>query len=228
MPALFVTATGTEIGKTFVTAGLIRALQQRGRAVDALKPVVTGFDRATAQASDPGILLSALGRAVTEAEIAKVSLWRFAAPLSPDLAAGREGRALDFDALVHLTRYAIDAALDVLLVEGVGGIMVPLDKRHTVLDWMAALRVPVLLVAGSYLGTISHTLSAVDVLQRRDLEIAAIVVSESAGSTVSLDDAVASIARFVPALPVYGLPRLPSGSAPGPVFEQLADLFDAP
>ena len=225
MPALFVTATGTEIGKTFVTAGLIRALQARGRAVDALKPVVTGFDMATAQASDPGILLTALGRAVTEAEIARLSLWRFAAPLSPDLAAGREGRALDFDALVRLTRYTMDTALDVLLVEGVGGIMVPLDQRHTVLDWMAALQMPVLLVAGSYLGTISHTLSAVDVLQRRDLDIAAIVVSESAGSTVPLDDTVATIARFVPALAVYGLPRLPSGSAADPVFEQLADLL---
>ena len=224
MPALFVTATGTDVGKTFVTAGLIRALQARGRAVDALKPVVTGFDMATAKASDPGILLAALGRAVTEAEIAKMSLWRFAAPLSPDLAAGREGRALDFDALVHLTRYAIDAALDVLLVEGVGGIMVPLDQRHTVLDWMSALRVPVLLVAGSYLGTISHTLSAVDVLQRRDLEIAAIVVSESAGSTVPLDDTVATIARFVPSLAVYGLPRLASGTAEHPVLDQLAGL----
>jgi dethiobiotin synthetase len=223
--ALFVTATGTDIGKTFVTAGLIRALQARGRAVDALKPVVTGFDMAMAQASDPGILLTALGRAVTEAEIAKLSLWRFAAPLSPDLAAGREGRALDFDALVHLTRYAIDAALDVLLVEGVGGIMVPLDQRHTVLDWMTALQVPVLLVAGSYLGTISHTLSAVDVLQRRDLEIAAIVVSESAGSTVPLDDTVATIARFVPALAVYGMPRQASASVGEPIFDRLADLL---
>ena len=67
-----------------------------------------------------------------------------------------------------------------MLIEGVGGIMVPLDERHTVLDWMSALRLPVLLVAGSYLGTISHTLTALHVLAQRNLDIAAVVVSESA------------------------------------------------
>ena len=83
-----------------------------------------------------------------------------------------------------------------LFIEGVGGIMVPLDARHTVLDWMAALDIPLLLVVGSYLGTISHTLTALDVLAQRNLKIAAIVVSESERGTVALDDTVASIARF--------------------------------
>ena len=90
-----------------------------------------------------------------------MSPWRFAAPLAPDMAAAREGRALDFDRPDRVCRHAIDARTDVLLIEGIGGIMVPLDERHTVLDWMVALRLPVLLVAGSYLGTISHTLTAV-------------------------------------------------------------------
>jgi dethiobiotin synthetase len=106
----------------------------------------------------------------------------------------------------------------------VGGIMVPLDDRHTVLDWMAALRLPLLLVAGSYLGTLSHTLSAFDVLQRRELTIAAIVISESVESPVPLDETVATIARFVPPVPVLGLPRLPAGTNTHAVFGQLAEL----
>ena len=74
--------------------------------------------------------------------------------------------------------------------------MVPLDARRTVLDWMAALDIPLLLVVGGYLGTISHTLTALNVLAQRKLTIAAIVVSESDRDTVELDDTVASISRF--------------------------------
>jgi dethiobiotin synthetase len=224
MTALFVTATGTDVGKTFVTAGLASHLIAQGRAVDAIKPVVSGFEPTAAATSDPGVLLTALGRPLTEAGIADISPWRFGAPLSPDAAAQREGRIVDFAALLAFSREAMMARRDVLLIEGVGGIMVPLDARHTVLDWMAALRLPLLLVAGSYLGTLSHTLSAVDVLQRRELTIAAIVVSESAESPVPLDETVATIARFVPPIPVLGLPRLPSGTKEHAVFGRLAEL----
>jgi len=92
-----------------------------------------------------------------------------------------------------------------LLIQGIGGIMVPLHEQRTVLDVMMALQLPLILVAGSYLGTISHTLSALDALFRRDMKLLAIIVSETPGSTVPLDDTVAAIARF--AQPVLGLPR---------------------
>ena len=65
----------------------------------------------------------------------------------------------------------MSARRDVLLIEGIGGIMVPLDDEHTVLDWMLVLQLPVILVAGSYLGTLSHTLTALDVLRRRGLTV---------------------------------------------------------
>lgn len=224
MSAIFVTATGTDVGKTFVTAGLVSVLRERGRAVEALKPVVTGFAPETAEASDPGVLLVALGRPVTQHDIARMSPWRFTAPLSPDLAAGREGRTLDFAALVTFSRDAIAAHKDVLLIEGVGGIMAPLDDRHTVLDWMVALGVPVLLVAGSYLGTISHTLSALDVLERHAVNVAAVVISESENSSVPLDDTAASIAKFARSREVLALPRLSGGGSGHTVFGELAEL----
>jgi dethiobiotin synthetase len=222
--ALFITATGTDVGKTFVAAGLAKQFRRKGRAVAAIKPVVSGFDEAAAAASDPGILLAALGRPVTPREIAAIAPWRFRAPLSPDLAAQREGRTLDIAAVVQFCRDAACASDGVLLIEGVGGIMVPLDERRTVLDWMTALRLPVLLVAGSYLGTISHTLSAVDVLTSRDLRIAALVVSESLESSVALADTATAIARFVEPIPVLALPRLPPGRYEHAVFERLAEL----
>ena len=101
MSAIFVSATGTDVGKTFVTAGLIRHFLELRRAVDAIKPVASGFDQAAIAASDSGALLAALGRPLTIAEVDRISPWRFAAPLSPDMAAAREGRAIDFEKVAN-------------------------------------------------------------------------------------------------------------------------------
>jgi len=225
MSAIFVTATGTDIGKTFVTCGLVRALQARGRKVAALKPIASGFAPAGAEVSDSGLLLSALVRPVTPETIAQVSPWRFAAPLSPDLAAQREGRILDFHAVVEFSQRAVAARRGHLFIEGVGGIMVPLDARHTVLDWMSALRLPLLLVAGSYLGTISHTLTALAVLAQRNLDVAAVVVSASETSGAPLDDTVATIARFAGTIDVIGVPRLAGDASGHPELARIAELL---
>jgi dethiobiotin synthetase len=224
--AIFITATGTDVGKTFVAASLIGLLRQLGHNVDAIKPVVSGFDPEKPAASDPGVLLEALGLPVTAEEIERTSPWRFRDPVSPDLAASREGRRIDVDQVIAFCQGAVAQRRNgVLLIEGVGGIMVPLDGERTILDVMMALRLPLILVAGSYLGTISHTLTALDALYRRELDVLAIIVSETPGSTVPLDDVVATLSRF--ADPVIGLPRTPapggSGAATG-----LGRLFGQP
>jgi dethiobiotin synthetase len=225
MTAIFITATGTDIGKTFVTAGLIRYLRNAGASPEALKPVVSGYDSSVVETSDPAVLLKALGRVPSAQTIEAIAPWRFRAPLSPDLAAAREGRSIDFDALIAFSRAAIKSSPGMLFIEGVGGIMVPLGGKLTVLDWMAALNIPLLLVVGGYLGAISHTLTALDVLAQRKLKIAAIVVSESERGTVELDDTVASIARFSNGVDVVGLPRLPGGITEHPAFAKIAALL---
>src|SRR6185295_1529977 len=101
-------------------------------------------------------------------------------------------------------------------------IMVPLDQSHTVIDWMRALRVPVLVVAGSYLGTISHTLTALHVLAQRNLDIAAVVVSESASPGAGLADTVAAITRFADAIEVIGVPRLSGDAERHPAIARIA------
>jgi dethiobiotin synthetase len=189
-----------------------------GRAVEAIKPVVSGFDPAQPGNSDPAVLLRALGHPVTPQAIERTSPWRFRAALSPDLAAKREGRGINVDEVISFCQSAVEKRQDILMIEGIGGIMVPLDDERTVLDVMMALRLPLILVTGSYLGTISHTLTALDSLYRRDMNVLAIIVNETAGSTVPLDDTVAEIARF--AEPVIGVPRQkqqdgqPSGGSP--------------
>ncbi len=207
MSAFFVTATGTDIGKTFVTAGLIRHLRGAGKSVQALKPVVSGFNDKAMTDCDPGMLLAALGRPINKEEISKISPWRFAAPLSPDMAARQENREIDFEALVKFCRDAISANTGTLFIEGVGGVMVPLTERHTVLDLMAALHLPVILITGTYLGTLSHTLTALEVLRARDLQVAALMVNESMESSVPPGDVAASIGRFAPGMKIILLPR---------------------
>ncbi len=206
MPTLFVTATGTDVGKTYVSAGLIRAALARGARVDALKPVASGHDPARLGETDAAVLLGALGRAVTPASVAACSPFRFAAPLSPDMAARREGRVISLDAVLGVCRGA-EAAGGALLVEGVGGVMVPLDGRRGVLDWVAGLGCPTVVVAGSYLGTISHSLTALAVLRARGVAVAALLVSETAGSGVGLGETVAALEAQVAPCPVLGVPR---------------------
>jgi len=220
MTTLFVTATGTGVGKTFVTAKLVAELRAARRSVRALKPVASGFDAADVASTDTGVLLDALGLQPTAEHLDDVSPWRFAAPLSPDIAAAREQRRIPFDELVEFCR--APRATDVTLVEGIGGVMVPLDHEHTVLDWIAELGAPVLLVAGSYLGTLSHTLTAVAALRARGIEPAAIVVSESEQQPASLDEIAEVMRRFVGPIALASLPRPPGTAILLPL---LATLF---
>lgn len=225
MSAVFITATGTDIGKTFVTAGLIRHIRGSGGTVAAVKPVVSGFDPDAWQESDPAVLLAALGRPAALAEVERISPWRFKAPLSPDMASKREGRMIVFRDVVEFCRKAMADHRGTCLIEGVGGIMVPLDDRRTVLDLMSMLRIPVILVTGSYVGTISHTLTALEVMARRNLDLAGVVVSESEGSVASLEETVAAIAQFADAIDVVRLPRLAPGASDHPAFAQIAGLI---
>ena len=172
----------------------------------AVKPVITGFADDAPGGTDTALLLDAQGLDATPEAIAEASPWRFGAALSPDMAARREGRSIDFRRLVDFCRGLRDEAGDVLLIEGLGGVLVPLTDKETVADWIAALEVPALLVTGSYLGTLSHTLTAAEALKARGVPVAAVIVSESEEGPVPLAETVETLERFI--TPVLALPRL--------------------
>lgn len=208
MRTLFVAGAGTDVGKTWVTAALARTLIAAGLSVAVFKPVASGYDPTHPEESDAGRLLAALGRAPTPEAIAEICPLRFAAPLSPPAAARRKGVILSLDALVDSCRAKIAAAdADVLLIEGVGGLMSPLTDHATGLDLMTALDVPTILVGGTYLGGISHLLTAVEVLRARQLPLLAAVASESPPPAPDFAETVEGIARLLGATPVIGAPR---------------------
>ncbi len=102
--------------------------------------------------------------------------------------------------------------------------MVPLDGRNTVLDWMRALGLPLIVVTGSYLGTISHTLTALEVIARAKLKVAALVVNDSGDGAVPLDETVATLRRFA-GVPTLTLPRVKAPVAARAEFAKLAALL---
>lgn len=217
MRAVFVTGSGTEVGKTFVAALLCRQLRAKGLRPAALKPVVSGYSEDEAEGSDPGRLLAALGEPVEPAGIARMAPWRFAAPVAPDMAARRENRELDYSAIVEFCRGEMHtSAADVLVIEGVGGVMSPVTARETVIDWIFDLALPVLLVGGTYLGTISHTLTAAECVTRRGLKLLGIVLSESPESPVPIAETAEAVRRFVHQVPVMTVPRRRAGAEPDP------------
>jgi dethiobiotin synthetase len=222
MPGLFVTAIGTDVGKTYVACALIAAARRRALAVRACKPVVTGLDlgdAAACAASDPGRLLAALGEPCDAEHIAAIAPWLFRDPISPDIAAAREGRTIDVEAVISFVRDAVAAPEAFVIVEGIGGVLVPLHETDTVGDVIEAANVPAVLVAATYLGSLSHTFTACESLAARDIEVRAIAVSESPEAPVSLAEACAVIERYV------RVPVVPFARDGGAANERAADML---
>ncbi|HWA61332.1 MAG TPA: dethiobiotin synthase [Caulobacteraceae bacterium] len=221
MGVLFVAGAGTDAGKTYVGAAVIRALRARGVAAEAFKPLVSGFDPDAPEDSDPAVLLAAQGIPWSAEALERISPWRYRAPLAPCQAAAREGGRVDAEAVIGACRERAAAAEGLLLVESAGGIMSPLDERRTMLDLAEALGAPVLLVTGSYLGAMSHTLTAAAVIADRGLPLAAVVVSETAAEP-PLDETLAMLEGFLPGEALFAVAR--GAPAPEALAERLAGL----
>lgn len=167
---LFVTGTGTNVGKTYVTRGLAAAARSAGRSVIALKPIETGCDPLPNDAI-------AIANACGNANLASLpELYRARPPLSPyAVTLATQAPPPNIDVLVQRID-SFRSTADLLLVEGAGGLLTPLTERTTIADLAVALRLPLLVVAANELGALSHTLAVVECAQRRQLDVATIVL----------------------------------------------------
>ncbi|MFN8948664.1 MAG: dethiobiotin synthase [Alphaproteobacteria bacterium] len=205
MTPWFVSATGTDVGKTYALCSLLQALRDRGARVCVLKPVLSGFTADDLAATDSGRLLAAAGQAVTPENVARITPWRFVPPLSPDMAAQRAGVTISLGEVKGFcTASMVPGAIH--FVEGAGGIMSPLGSDFLNVDLVQALDARVLLVAGGYLGTISHTLTALAALAQRGIRPGAVVLSGFQAGPVSLEETQASIMRYTD-VPVFCVGR---------------------
>jgi dethiobiotin synthetase len=170
---LFVTGTDTGVGKTVLAAAIIAALRARGAAPQAFKPVITGLDEPPDPAWPPDheVLARAAGSPAED-----VALERYGPPVSPHFAAELAGRPLDPQALLARVRDAAGGGGPVI-VEGVGGLLVPLADGYDVRRFARALGLPVVIAARPGLGTINHTLLTLEAAHAASLNVAAVVLT---------------------------------------------------
>jgi len=182
----FVTGTDTGVGKTTVSCALLAAARARGLKVDAIKPVETGcvpLDDGQLYAADA----AALARAAFGEERKARALQTFRAPLAPSVAAELEQRTVDVDLIDAGVDAIRQAQPDFLLVEGAGGLLVPLTDDLDMASLAHRLGLPLLVVARDGLGTINHTLLTLEAAARRDLTVAGVVLCGAASGTLAGD-----------------------------------------
>ena len=172
MRGLFVTGTGTGVGKTIVSAALLAAMRDAGERVRAHKPVVTGLAEPPG-AWPPDHELLGLAAGMTPEEVAPL---RFGPAVSPHLAGSLANEPIDTVALVERAK-ATASAGETLIVEGVGGLLVPLADDFTVRDLAVELALPLLIAASPGLGTINHTLLTIEIARAAQLDVAAVVLT---------------------------------------------------
>jgi dethiobiotin synthetase len=212
--ALFVTGTDTGVGKTFVSCALAAALHARGLRVGVMKPAETGVGR------EPEDALALRVAAGDPTPLDDVCPYRLRAPLAPAVAARLEGVTIDVDRLVALARRRMQE-MDVLLVEGAGGLLVPVAGRVTWVELAARLALPLLIVAANRLGTVNHCALTARVAAGAGLRVLGFVLSQPAPET---DESAATNADTIAAL--TGLPilaELPHGAVAPAAAARLAE-----
>ena len=198
--SFFVVGTDTGVGKTTVSLAFIGSLRARGYSVAAMKPCETG----------DGLDAVALWESVDRASaLALVNPYRFKMPAAPEIAARRAGSRIDFS-VIEEAHAALVKTADVTVVEGAGGLLVPFTRNDTTVDLIYRLKLPVLIVARTALGTINHTLLTIEVARARGLAILGVVFSRSQeGPDENEAESIDAISRLGNVSSLGVLPYLP-------------------
>ena len=203
----FVTGTDTGVGKSVLAASVCAALAERGECVAAFKPVVTGLDDEAGEFGyDHELLASAADAGQAPEDVAP---YRFGAPLSPHLAAVLAGERIEPARLVEAAR-----AHELLVCEGVGGLLVPITIGYLVRDLAIDLELPVLVAARTGLGTINHTLLTVEAARTAGLNVAGVVMTPWAAEPAPIERSNRETIQRLSGVAVHGLPpTTPDGLA---------------
>jgi dethiobiotin synthetase len=204
--SFFITGTDTEIGKTFITCGLIEAFRQANIRAAPMKPIAAGtlVQNGVMLNEDVHQLLNAYAAPIN---IAKVNPYCFDEAIAPHLAARHEGRAVDMAVIID-AHADLSASHDVVLVEGAGGFLVPLSDSVSMSVLPQQLRCEVILVVGMRLGCLNHALLTAEAIQSRGLKLAGWVANTVDAHMSCLDENVETLTQLLPA-PCLGIvPRL--------------------
>jgi dethiobiotin synthetase len=210
--AFFVTGTDTDVGKTTIAAGLLRAARLAGLSTAAVKPVASGCE-AGADGLRNSDALALLAECSLPLSYAEVNPFAFAPAIAPHLAAREAGVELKVEALAASVQAVLAQRADFTLVEGAGGWRVPLGEQATLADLPVALDLPVILVVGVRLGCINHALLTAEAIARDGLRLAGWVANVLDPQTSRLDDNLRTLTERL-AVPCLGqVPRLEQAGA---------------
>ena len=172
---LFITGTDTDVGKTLVAGAIARCLRKRGRQVEVFKPVASGCRRSRGElvSADAEFLAACADSSRSLSDIAPI---RFAAALAPNVAAERQGQAVDLDALFDTYR-RLQGCDEFVIVEGVGGLLCPISDDFWVIHLARLMGLAVVIVARAGLGTINHTLLTIHAADSAGLNVAGVVIN---------------------------------------------------
>jgi len=175
LKGVFVTGTDTEVGKTLIAGAIARNLRQAGRDVEVFKPVASGCRRGREGliSSDAEFLAAC---ADSKRPLAEITPVRYRPALAPNVAAERTGRPVDLEAIFDAYR-RLEGACECVVVEGVGGLLCPLDDRFWVIHFARMTGLPVVVVARGGLGTINHTLLTIHAARGAGLHVAGVIVN---------------------------------------------------
>lgn len=207
----FITGTDTGVGKTLVTAAMLHQCKRDGRTAVGMKPVAAGCTRTPAGwvNDDVETLRAASGIALP---VPAMNVYLFNAPIAPHIAAEEEGVEIDVDEILHRFRRLAEMA-DVVMVEGAGGWMVPLDERMTMADLADELALPVVLVVGMRLGCINHALLTARSIEDSGLRLAGWVANRIDAGMARFEENLATLTARIEA-PLLGV--VPHQSPPDP------------
>jgi dethiobiotin synthetase len=209
MRGLFVTGTGTGVGKTIVSAALLAAIRATGEPVRAHKPVVTGLAEPPPGGWPPDHELLALAAGMAPEEVSPL---RFNPPVSPHFAASLAGQSIVPANVVAAARAGLQ---DTLVVEGVGGLLVPIAERFSVRDLAVELGLPILIAARTDLGTINHTLLTLDAARAVGLEVRAVVLTPWPSDPSVIERSNSETIERLGAVEVCHLPHITDPSLSG-------------
>ena len=206
IPGIFVAGTGTDVGKTVIAAGVLRLMRRHGELAMPMKPVQTGCEvdsQGRMRAPDIDFVLRAavpdVAADLDEETLDHLVPYRFAPACSPHLAARMAGMRIELDKILASAQW-LASRYQRLVVEGAGGLMVPLNESQSMLDLIRALRMPVLLVGHSGLGTINHVLLSLEALRRQGCAVLGVVLNDThpveARDTYIHEDNVHAIESF--------------------------------
>ena len=175
---IFITSTGTNIGKTYCTVEILKEMLHRKVLFNAYKPILSGFDIYNIKDSDSYKILKTNNKEPKIEDIKEISPWLFEKPIAPSIAAKKENKSLKYNDVLEWCLKKSDNNI-INIFEGAGGLLVPIEKIKTILDLMKDLNSKVVLVVGNYLGSVSHTLSAIQNLQHANLQIINIIINKN-------------------------------------------------